>query len=165
LSESPGAGERNPARFSYSQDLRKGTTGAQFDTDFYLNWDLDPRGIPTEFFLSNQSLITNALSLSAQGKLSSTDTQSTDAWRFRFEDQLVDIFPKGSFVLNASVKEESDRDFHLERVGTEIWTTITDTSLFHRRRTYQKLDCTPMASLSRGGYRRIPKQQHASRRR
>jgi hypothetical protein len=130
LSESPGAGERNPARFSYSQDLRKGTTGAQFDTDFYLNWDLDPGGIPTEFFLSNQSLITNALSLSAQGKLSSTDTQSTDAWRFRFEDQLVDIFPKGSFVLNASVKEESDRDFHAQRVGTEIWTTITDTSLF-----------------------------------
>jgi hypothetical protein len=130
LSESPGAGEKNPARFSYTQDFRKGTAGAQFNADFYLNWDLGAGGIPTEFFTSDRSLITSDLSLSAQGKLSSTDTKSTDAWRFRFEDQLVDVFPKASLVVNASAKEESDRDFHLVRLGGEIWTTITDTGLF-----------------------------------
>jgi hypothetical protein len=75
--------------------------------------------------------------LSAQGKLSSTDTKSTDAWRFRFEDQFVDWFPTSSapypvqsFVINLSAKEESDRDFHIVRVGGEVWATLTDTALF-----------------------------------
>jgi hypothetical protein len=38
--------------------------------------------------------------------------------------------PKASVVINASAKEESDRGFHLVRLGSEIWATITDTSLF-----------------------------------
>jgi hypothetical protein len=38
LSEAPEAGEKKPARFSYTQDIRNGNTGAQFDANFYLKW-------------------------------------------------------------------------------------------------------------------------------
>ena len=50
LSAAPGAqgrgGDGNPASFSYTQDFKKGTSGAQFNANFFLNWDLDPGGIP-----------------------------------------------------------------------------------------------------------------------
>src|SRR5260370_5310163 len=109
LSESPGigSGDGKPARFSYSQDFKKGSSGAQFNTNFYLHWDLDPEGIPSSFFLPHDLDFTNAVSLSAQGKLSSADTKSTDAWRFRFVDVEILARIRPELRLRSSV-ERSD---------------------------------------------------------
>jgi hypothetical protein len=125
LSQAPEEGEKKPARFSYTQDFNNGGQGAEFNSEFYLQYFPNPCLYPHDE--------TNEFSASVQGKLSSSDAKSTDSWRFRVEDHFVKALrltrseeDKIVFALNVALKEESDRDFRSARVGGEAWVTASN---------------------------------------
>jgi len=66
---------------------------------------------------------------SVQGKLTSTDNTAADAWRFRLESQSYLRFDPSigdtldGLYCNFAAKDESDRDFHLNRISAELWLT------------------------------------------
>jgi hypothetical protein len=122
LSRGPDNGdEKKGASFAFTQDRAAGFAPV-FTADFYLKWEKE--------VLEEIDTISrfDFLAISVQGKLSSKDSSSTDAWRFRLENNfftqdrsktsLVD-----GFVANLSLKDESDRDFNIDRVSGELWLT------------------------------------------
>jgi hypothetical protein len=130
LSLEPDADEGKGAHFGFNNDRHAGTDTV-WDAQFYLKWDLFSLLLAKreEPVLDLGALRVDSLALSAQGKITSTDNTSTDAWRFRFEsdsylrlDQSKGGILRG-LLVSLGAKEESDRDFHMNRISGELWLT------------------------------------------
>lgn len=129
LSRGPDNGDdKKGAIFAFTQDHAPGAS-TEFTGDFYLKWKkevLEKIDTLSEF---------DFLAVSAQGKLSSKESSETDAWRFRLENEFftqnrsADRLFDG-FVARLSLKEESDRDFKLDRLSGELWLTANKRDWF-----------------------------------
>lgn len=139
LRQTQEVGEGKPAKFSYSKDYEKNTDGA-FNAEFYLKWEPMPQmPVLPEPGTAPLYVPWYAPAFSAQGKLSTADSTTTDALRFRFENHfhLYGFTPPGSpdqpvgpkpffdgLIAILSAKEESDRDFDVSRLSAELWLTF-----------------------------------------
>jgi hypothetical protein len=89
LTLAPDADEGKGAHFGFTND-RRARTDTVWDAEFYLKWDLLTLFMTKENrgpVLDLGALRVDSLALSAQGKITSADNTSTDAWRFRFETE------------------------------------------------------------------------------
>jgi hypothetical protein len=127
LSRSPDAGDEGKgAHVGFIDDRHAGSDTA-FDAEFYLQWDMLRLFTAPPLYLG--PLRVDAFGPSVQGKLTSTDNTAADAWRFRLEGQSYLRFENSiggvlkGVDFNYAVKDESDRDFHLNRISAELWLT------------------------------------------
>lgn len=143
LSLAPDADEGKGAHFGFTNDRRSGMDPV-WDAQFYLKWDLlKLAGGPV---LDLGALRVDTLAVSAQGKITSTDNTSTDAWRFRFESESylrINRSKEGilrGISINLGIKDESDRDFHMSRVSGELWLTPIASRIYIGRYSGRKDD-------------------------
>jgi hypothetical protein len=115
----------NPAKFAFSRDIQAGTKTV-YTADFFLAWRL-PTNAAAEMGLRQRAWDLYP-SASVQGKLTTADDSSTDAWRFRATlkgrytwnalavnpDRIVGI------LWDASLKDEASRGFDYNRVSGEF---------------------------------------------
>src|SRR5437763_1568019 len=115
----------NPAKFAFSRDIHAGTDNV-YTADFFLAWKL-PTSAAADLGLRQRSWDVTP-SLSIQGKLTTADDSSTDAWRLRATlkgrytynplsqnpDEIVGV------LWNASFKDEASRGFDYNRIGGEF---------------------------------------------
>ena len=132
LSKSPDVdGATKGAEIGFTND-RHADTPTSYNAQFYLQWDLTKKllkGIYTQPDYEKGGLYLNSLALSAQGKIDSTDNKTDDAWRFRLEANMYDELNTrddaavSGILSTFSAKDESNRDFNINRVGVEWWLT------------------------------------------
>lgn len=123
LRQDSGTGNDKPARFAYSKNYQTGAPET-INADFYLKWAPKIWGLddvnPHKWYYQPGA--------SVEGKLSSASSATTDALRFRIENTMFSIYQDNSLVdgliATLSLKEESDRDFHVSRVSGELWATV-----------------------------------------
>jgi hypothetical protein len=126
----PDADEGKGAHFGFNDDRHAGTD-IVWDAQFYLKWNLLKRWLQQHHqpVLYLGDLRVDSLAVSAQGKITSADNTATDAWRFRFESDSylrLDRSPDGllrGLLINLAAKDESNRDFQMNRISAEIWVT------------------------------------------
>jgi hypothetical protein len=130
LSRSPDE-EKKGALFGFNQN-RLGGTKTDLSAEFYLKWQKRPY---LSEWMWGQTAAFDTLAISVQGKLSSTDSKTSDAWRFRLENNFFTSnrsehrFLDG-VVANLSLKNESDRDFNTNRLSGELWLTVNSAKAY-----------------------------------
>ncbi|MEY2501451.1 MAG: hypothetical protein QOI07_1785 [Verrucomicrobiota bacterium] len=137
LTLAPDADGGKGAHFGFNHDRHAGTD-IVWDAQFYLKWNLLKRWLQQrhEPVLYLGDLRVDSLAVSAQGKITSTDNTATDAWRFRLESETylrLDRSPDGvlrGLLINLAAKDESNRDFQMNRFSGEIWITPIASRLY-----------------------------------
>ena len=139
LTRSPDAdGEGKGAYFGFTKDHHSGTDTV-WDAEFYLQWNMLPLFLGktnTEPVLDMGVLRLDRFGTSVQGKITSTDNTTTDAWRFRLESEGYLRLKQSDNTslpiadISISLKDESDRDFHVNRLGAEAWATPLIESIY-----------------------------------
>jgi hypothetical protein len=108
----------DPATFSLSRS--PDDDGTPYATEFFLGWMPFGSKGPREPILGTQNW---TLMLSAEGNISSEDTESIDAVRFRTTASGVYGFggeEENGLIADASVKYEASRDFDTEKLIAEF---------------------------------------------
>ncbi|MEY2565435.1 MAG: hypothetical protein QOH88_3628 [Verrucomicrobiota bacterium] len=115
----------NPAVFAFARDVEAGAKTV-FTSDFFLSWTASD-ALAYRWGWRQDAWDMDA-SVSAQGKLTSTNDTDTDAWRFRatlsgrYAHNALATNPDAiaAFTWRASFKEEASREFDYNRVGGEL---------------------------------------------
>lgn len=125
LSKGPDNGDdKKGATFAFSQD-REANAAPVFNANFYLKWQ---KHLPYTVLDSKTLWLTDAPAISVQGKITSANNTATDAWRFRLENDLTGYNKSkdrlfDGFWATLSFKDESDRNFNVNRLSGEFWFT------------------------------------------